>query len=377
MNLALRIDNNIVSIIVSIVFLINISSHLDKKEIKNKIFVALFTLNTFQLIVETLTCITNRLPFKWLVSIDTLLHVFLFILGPAITYLWYVFADLWIKKGTEYTPLKNTYVLLPLIFNTLLVLLSPAFNLVFYITENNVYTRGPLFFIPFAIAYFYLLSGFIMIYISRKNLNRLEFLPLLLFGVLPALGGLIQLVFYGLLLLWSSVTFSLILLYFYLQQQMLHVDYLTGAWTREKLYSCLNDRINQARKRNFSIVFIDLDNFKDINDNFGHNEGDTALINVVRIFKSKLRKDDSVTRYGGDEFVLFLNVDSPQEVESIMMRIDSAFDEYNKSSNLPYELNFSFGYELYDFNSPMSVDEYIKHVDMLMYKEKHSKRGKR
>ncbi|WP_198138389.1 GGDEF domain-containing protein [Clostridium carboxidivorans] len=176
--------------------------------------------------------------------------------------------------------------------------------------------------------------------------------------------------FYGPLLMWSSIAFALIILYLYIQQQMIHIDHLTGAWTREKFYNYLNYRIKQKKPKNFSIAFIDLNDFKKINDTFGHNEGDNALINVVHIIKDILKKEDFITRYGGDEFVLFLNVDSEQEVEEIINKIYDSLDKYNKNSGLDYELNLSCGYELYDFNKHMTADEYISYIDKLMYRDK-------
>jgi diguanylate cyclase (GGDEF)-like protein len=374
LDLALRIDNNIVAIIVSIIFLKNISNRLDKKERKNKAFVAIFTLNTIQLIDETLTCIINRQPYTWLIPISTILHVFLYVLAPLVTYKWYVFANLWVNKNTDYNWKDNILLLVPIIINTFLVLLSPFLKLVFYINRYNVYQRGSLFFISAAISYLYLFCGFILIYNNRKKLNRIEFLPLFLFGVFPSLASLIQIIFYGFLLMWSSISFSLIILYLYLQQQMIHMDYLTGAWTREKFYNYLNDRINQKKSKSFSIAFIDLDDFKKINDTFGHSEGDQALINVVFIIKSILGSEDFITRYGGDEFILFLNVDSRREVEAIIAKIYHALDNYNKCSNVSYELNFSCGYELYNFDKHMDANEYINHVDKLMYKHKNDRK---
>jgi diguanylate cyclase (GGDEF)-like protein len=199
-------------------------------------------------------------------------------------------------------------------------------------------------------------------------------LPLLLFGVFPAIGFLIQVLFYGVLLMWSSMAFSLILFYIYLQQQMIQIDYLTGAWSREKLHIYLNKRISQNKCRNFSIVFIDLDNFKKINDEFGHSEGDRALKDLVKIINKILRDGDSITRYGGDEFILFLNVKCKTDVEAIMIRISDSIKNYNNTLNHSYKLEYSYGYELYDFNSHMTADQYIKYVDELMYKAKNDRK---
>lgn len=373
MNLILRIDNNIIAIIVSIIFLKNILNSLDKTEIKNKVFVAIFTLNTVELASETLTCIINKQPHTWLIPITTLIHIVLFILAPMVTYNWYIFAKLWISKDADCKHKNNIFTLLPIIINSVLVLLSPFFNLIFYINKYNIYKRGILFFIPFIVSYFYLFCGFIIIYRNRKKLTRIEFLPLFLFGIFPTLASLIQFLFYGPLLMWSSISFSLIILYLYIQQQMMHIDYLTGAWTREKFCSCLNSRIKQKKCKCFSIVLIDIDDFKTINDTFGHNEGDKALIALVSVIKNVITNEDSITRYGGDEFILMLNACSAQEIEKIILKISNDLANYCNQSNLPYTLNFSYGYDFYDSNNHMNINEYINCVDKLMYKNKANK----
>ncbi|AKA67998.1 GGDEF domain-containing protein [Clostridium scatologenes] len=376
MNLFLRIDNNIIAIVVSIIFLRNITNSLDKKETKNRIFVIIFIINTVQLFIETSTCIINKQPYTWLIPISAILHIFLYILGPIVTYMWYVFANLWVNKNKNYKWKNNIIFLLPIGLNILLAILSPFFKLEFYIDKFNVYQRGFLFFVPSAISYFYLLCGFIIIYTNRNKLTKIEFLPLLLFGVFPSIASLIQIMIYGPLLMWSSIAFSLIILYLYIQQQMIHIDHLTGAWTRDKFYNYLNYRIKQKKPKNFSIAFIDLNDFKKINDTFGHNEGDNALINVVHIIKDILKREDFITRYGGDEFVLFLNADSEQQVEETINKVYDSLAEYNENSRLKYKLNLSCGYELYDFNKHMTADEYISHVDKLMYRDKKIKKLK-
>ncbi len=89
-----------------------------------------------------------------------------------------------------------------------------------------------------------------------------------------------------------------------------------------------------------------------------------------------MKNEDFITRYGGDEFILFLNVNSSREVESIMSNVSDSLASYNKSSNAPYKLSFSYGYELYNFDKPMDANEYISHVDKLMYKHKNRKKFK-
>jgi diguanylate cyclase (GGDEF)-like protein len=159
------------------------------------------------------------------------------------------------------------------------------------------------------------------------------------------------------------------------QNKMLQTDSLTGAYNREKLIVKINRIITGNYKQKFCVVFIDLDNFKYINDNWGHNEGDTALIIVVNLIKVVLNKDDFITRYGGDEFVIFLNVENREEIKNIISRILQLFDKYNRKNIKSYKLTFSYGYKLYDSSSPLHFNEYINDVDNLMYKTKQARKS--
>ncbi|NPA15484.1 MAG: GGDEF domain-containing protein [Deferribacteres bacterium] len=83
-------------------------------------------------------------------------------------------------------------------------------------------------------------------------------------------------------------------------------DYLTGCYNRRKLFEVLEDEVEKARRYGFplSAVMVDIDNFKQINDLYGHHEGDRILKRVVDLIKESTRKTDIIGRYGGDEFIL-------------------------------------------------------------------------
>lgn len=374
MSLLLRIDNNIVAIIVSLIFTINILGRLDIKDKKNIVFFNMFIFNIIELCIETSTCIINKQPSVWLVPLSITLHLILFTLAPVVTYMWYLFSRLWVYE--EYKLKEDIVLLIPLVINTLLTVASPFFKTVFYIDQNNVYHRGSLFFVSMAAAYFYLLVSFIFVYRNKDKIRKIEYFPLLLFGVFPAVAALVQSLFYGFLLIWSSIAFSMIIAYVYLQQGMMHTDYLTGAWTREKFYLYLNKFIDGDKGKEFAIVFIDLDGFKSINDTYGHAEGDKALKAVVSTINGILPKDAYIARYGGDEFVLILNTGNNSEVKAVLNNINDAFGNYNSLSDNPYDLKYSYGYKIYDDNLKMSADEFINHVDKLMYKAKQDKKIK-
>ena len=88
-------------------------------------------------------------------------------------------------------------------------------------------------------------------------------------------------------------------------------DELTGLYNRKLLYNYIETTwIKKNRRENFSfaLIFIDLDNFKPINDKFGHEKGDKVLQKVANILKENFRKSDFVIRFGGDEFIILINL---------------------------------------------------------------------
>jgi diguanylate cyclase (GGDEF)-like protein len=110
-------------------------------------------------------------------------------------------------------------------------------------------------------------------------------------------------------------------------QQALSTDVLTGLVNRDALLRSITARIEQHRRaadtRGFAVLFIDLDNFKQINDRFGHAAGDTALIQIGARLRAASRAGDLVARYAGDEFVMLVdNVDGVAAVEQVREKIE-------------------------------------------------------
>jgi len=104
-------------------------------------------------------------------------------------------------------------------------------------------------------------------------------------------------------------------------EEMSITDYLTKLYNRREIESVIETEITRADRysTNFSIVFIDIDKFKNINDTFGHNVGDDVLVELSKILKLKSRKTDTVGRWGGEEFIIVCS-----ETD-----IDGAFDFAN------------------------------------------------
>ncbi len=158
-------------------------------------------------------------------------------------------------------------------------------------------------------------------------------------------------------------------------KRLAHYDTLTGAYNRGYGLELLQRELKLAKRNKSSLLlaYSDLDNLKDINDKFSHEEGDRVMVQVAKLFKSILREVDIITRMGGDEFLVIFLDSSLNEIPIIRKRLSKELTRLNQISKKPYKIGFSTGFSNYDPAKPLSMDELIRIADEEMYKEKKSK----
>jgi len=157
-------------------------------------------------------------------------------------------------------------------------------------------------------------------------------------------------------------------------KRLAHYDTLTGAYNRGYGLELLQRqfKLSKRDKSPLLLAYSDLDNLKDINDEFGHDEGDRAMVQVAKLFKSILREVDIITRMGGDEFLLIFLDSSLNEIPIIRKRLSKELARLNHISKKPYKIGFSTGFSNYDPANPQPMNELIRIADENMYKEKKS-----
>ncbi|MCD6551295.1 MAG: GGDEF domain-containing protein [Thermotoga sp.] len=166
--------------------------------------------------------------------------------------------------------------------------------------------------------------------------------------------------------------------YLYLREYQLHKKYremamrdpLTGAYTRHYFNEWIFSHMAWLRRyqRKSVLVILDVDGLKTINDTYGHLMGDKALKRFVKALRETVRESDLVFRYGGDEFLLVLTESDKESVHDVLKRLK----ENLKKLDLPFELNFSFGYEEIDGFVP--IEKVLGKADDLLYKNKFKKK---
>jgi diguanylate cyclase (GGDEF)-like protein len=150
-------------------------------------------------------------------------------------------------------------------------------------------------------------------------------------------------------------------------------DFLTGLGNKKLLLKEVEKRIKKEEK--FCLVFLDLDNFKEINDFYGHSVGDALIIEVANELKKFIHSDELITRIGGDEFVLLLN---DCDTLKLNKRLNELLKLLNKKwiiRNYELSTSASVGVAIFPHDGK-SFDELLKNADIAMYEAKHRGRNK-
>lgn len=148
--------------------------------------------------------------------------------------------------------------------------------------------------------------------------------------------------------------------------ELAYTDSLTGTFNRRKINDLLQEYIRHGVR--FSVIMIDLDHFKKINDAFGHDQGDILLKDVAGLLRNNLRQNDDIGRWGGDEFIAICPNTTQQDSENIRSRMNS-INENPKLKDSGCSLSFG----ICSSEEGDSVDVILKEADTNLYHHKRSK----
>lgn len=153
-------------------------------------------------------------------------------------------------------------------------------------------------------------------------------------------------------------------------------DELTGLYNRRGFLAFCEQYLNSLHRsdKSLAIVYADLDGLKQVNDSYGHKEGDRALIKTAELLKETFRSSDVLGRWGGDEFTALAAIDPGGSVENLISRLESQFESYNATKVSPYKLSLSIGVALLRSDGTQSMEDLMAHADAAMYENKRRKK---
>ncbi len=155
-------------------------------------------------------------------------------------------------------------------------------------------------------------------------------------------------------------------------------DGLTGLNNRRGFMILATGLLKFARRAGYSLslLYIDLDSLKFINDTFGHVAGDTAIIHFAHLLLETFRESDIIGRMGGDEFVVLIMDASESDLASMQSRLQSIVEAHNRQVENGYALAYSLGVIRVDATSSSTMEEILAEADTAMYQHKLSRRRK-
>ena len=154
-------------------------------------------------------------------------------------------------------------------------------------------------------------------------------------------------------------------------------DHLTGLYNRSFTFDYINHKLQEAARQNqaTAILFIDVDEFKQINDQFGHDVGDQVLVAIANALTDCLRKEDLVSRIGGDEFLVMIGGDAAfSDLAAIVSKIETTLDKHTKAIHPELKTTVSIGASVCEHGNT-ELTELIRQVDIAMYDNKKAGNG--
>lgn len=285
--------------------------------------------------------------------------------------LWLVYLDVCIIKNKNIIKKRQKIYASINLLVVIMIVTNPFTNWTYVIDNQNHYIRQTGIYVLMAIN-FILFFGYVLSLIPyRQYIGGRIYQVILFLGSLPLLGAFTQILYFGTTMVWPMFALVAFATYVLIEREEIKKDGLTGLSTRSQLEERM---LYLTRKRHkFSVMMVDLNKFKKINDNYGHDEGDKALKTIANILEKSIRQSDLVYRYAGDEFILLLETESKLTAKMVGERINNNLNKVNLSGNKPYKLSLSMGLAHYDGNLDIDIYDLISLADKEMYKNKKLK----
>ena len=372
MNIQAIIVANSIGCIILIVLLVSSTLIRQRRLLSDRIFALMTGLTAIGCIMETVSFIVDGKQFKGSSQIAMTLNTLLYMDNITSSFLWCMYVDLRLYTSRKHTLGVISKIYLPYVIGVIGLIANMRWGFLFSMDENGVYHREPLGYLYFFITLFYLGVSVEMWLKYKKNARRLRFFPIMMF-LLPIIAGTTaQMLFYGVSLAWCSVAIGLVGIHMSLQNELTYIDPLTKLYNRNYLNYIMN-QMSYSHSHMCGIM-LDMDHFKSINDNYGHTEGDNALVETAKILVRAVSPKVIVIRFAGDEFILLFSGNDRNELDKVVRELRNAADEFNKSEKKPYILSFSIGTSVFDGNS--DADSFLSEMDENMYEEKRIKHRK-
>lgn len=249
-------------------------------------------------------------------------------------------------------------------------------GILFYVDGAGIYHRGSLFNVLYVFSYTYVFftcfRALLSLFKNPPEPRRRLLRSLALFPLAPAGAGILQFLYPQLPLACAALSLATLILYLNWVEEMISIDPLTRLNNRNQLAIHFPQWLQEGRDGTpLYLLFIDANRFKQINDTYGHTQGDAALVRIadaLRLSCRELSRRPNIARFGGDEFVILASATDPLEIDYLCQMIESNLARLNREAGVPYPLTVSIG--VTEARPGDSLKGLIVQADEHLYQEK-------
>ena len=361
MNLQSIVITNSISIVLTLLVLYSSHTARKRRDLDSRMLTVMLVLLASCCLMEMTSFLVDGHLSLWARIMAWVSNTWLYLANTAISVLWLLYTDHHLhRKADRLTTVYRPHLIILAV--CWIVILGNLFGkYLFSFGENNVYVREPAAYVFFILPVLFVINSAVEVHRYRRCHRTVIFFPIWIF-IMPLFAGmLLQALIYGVSLVWCSTAIGLTALYMTMQNELAYRDALTGAYNRHYLGFILESW------EGHSGIMLDIDYFKDINDRYGHSQGDEALRDVAGILREAVPDGSIVIRFAGDEFIVLLLTDREEEILAVEEQILSAAEHFNRSSHRPYTVSLSMGHAVYRQESP---DRFMEAIDHAMYLNK-------
>jgi hypothetical protein len=305
----------------------------DVDNFSKRILRGIILVNIAALIIEPVTFLTDGLGSDLGYLLGIFSNAILYMLGPFLISLWLTYVDY--KLHADLDRLKRRMFYMHGVILVFILLTINFFTPIFYVIDGvtHRYETGPLLFLHHIIIYLMYAYVIYLVMNDRTSEAKGRLKTVLTFFLIPFLGSLLQLMNAYLFFTWTTLGLGVLIAYIFLETTTGARDYLTMLFTRQSFEDYAQMLIE--KRKPFSLLLIDLDQFKEINDSYGHYIGDRVLIRFSEILKRVYPKNKMIARLAGDEFIVVFEDDYAPYEDTSIDRINSL---YMSADNRMYEM---------------------------------------
>ena len=257
----------------------------------------------------------------------------------------------------------------------ILLIINLFTGILFYVDAEGQYHRGKFFAVQYLLSYVYVFftcfRAFLGLFDEKNRSRRKQLRALALFPLAPAVAGILQFLYPQLPLACATLSIATLVMYMMWIDDMISVDPLTRLNNRKQLAFHYEQWQKGNDPNDAWLLMIDANKFKQINDTYGHIQGDAALVRIADALRNAcngLTKRANIARFGGDEFVVFVSEDSPEQISRLCEKIRAELKSLNEAAHSPYDLTVSIGTTR--VKRGVTLKDAIAEADRKLYEEK-------